>query len=244
MPSEPALSGVEAHTVSTTLSLRASQAAEKLNVASDFGWRRSSRLTTKLVEGMGFSPGGTSAAEAATENRPLIAALKACPERSRRALRHPRSGFFPQPVRTLNLPFRVSHGLLPQSRFHSDALGPLRRQRHNVARDERAIYFEGNLIAVPRALDGDVIGHAAELARGVKAAPVARNDRRDHQPVIAGADSQNPLRDGVIVPCSRAGQPRILGFAVGARVAAGDHLRIYVRLAAVDVADFLAGRRI
>ena len=61
-----------------TLILRLHRLLEKLNVAPDFGWRRPSRPAAKLAKEMGFSPRGTSAAEAATESRSLIAALKRC----------------------------------------------------------------------------------------------------------------------------------------------------------------------
>ena len=61
---------------------------------------------------------------------------------------------------------------------------------------------------------------------------------------MLGPDAQDPLRDGDVVPGGRAGQPGVLGLAVGGRVLAGDHLGVDVRLAAVHVADLLARRRV
>ena len=53
---------------------------------------------------------------------------------------------------------------------------------------------------------------------------------------------EDPLADRDHVPGRGPGQPRVLGLAVGRRVAPRDHLRVDVRLAAVDVRDRLARR--
>ena len=108
----------------------------------------------------------------------------------------------------------------------------------------RAIDSQGNPIARALALDGDVVGDAAKFARGGEAWPRFGNHRGNLQAVVSDADAQNPLRDGVVIPRRGAGEPGVLGFAVGGRVLAGDHLRIDIRLAAVQVADLLARRGI
>src|SRR5271157_2494218 len=131
---------------------------------------------------------------------------------------------------------------LMQRRFDRDTLGARRRQWHEVSLDRRAIHFEANLVAVSGTLHFDLIRHAAEFAAGLEAAPAFRNNRRDQQALEGRADAQNPLRDGVVVPRGRAGQPRVLGFSIGGSIAPGDHLRINVRLATVDIADLFARR--
>src|ERR1019366_9986593 len=117
-------------------------------------------------------------------------------------------------------------------------------QGHEGARHGRAIHFERNLVAVSGALNFDVIGHAAEFAGGLKAAPAFRDDRRDQQAIVGRADAKNPLRDRVVVPGGGAGEPGVLGFSKRRSVTPGDHLGVNVGLAAVDVADFLASGRI
>ena len=66
------------------------------------------------------------------------------------------------------------------------------------------------------------------------------DDRGDFETVIGGADAKDPLGDGDVVPGGSAGQPGVLGFAVGRRVAAGDHLGVDVRLATVQIAELFA----
>ena len=56
--------------------------------------------------------------------------------------------------------------------------------------------------------------HAAEASHGSEARPALRNRRRDVQAVVGRTDPENPLRDGIVVPGRRAGEPGILGFAV------------------------------
>ena len=62
------------------------------------------------------------------------------------------------------------------------------------------------------------------------------------EPVVLRPDAQDPLGDRHVVPGRRPGQPRVLGLAVGRRVAPGDHLGVDVRLAAMDLRDRLARR--
>ncbi len=97
-------------------------------------------------------------------------------------------------------------------------------------------------IALAFPLDGDVVDHSAEDARGGEARPALGNHRSDLQAVERSAHAQNPLHDGVVIPGRRAGEPGVLGLAEGGRVLAGDHLRVDIRLAAVQVADLLARR--
>jgi hypothetical protein len=74
--------------------------------------------------------------------------------------------------------------------------------------------------------------------------PVFGNDRSDLKAVERGADAENPLHDGVVVPRRRAGEPGVLGLAEGGRILAGDHLRVDIGLAAVQIADLFARRGI
>src|ERR1019366_5892389 len=133
---------------------------------------------------------------------------------------------------------------LTQRRFDGYDFGVRRGHRHEVALHGRAVHFERNLVAVSGTLHLDVIGHAAEFAGGLESAPAFRDDRRDQQPIVGRADAKNPLRDGVVVPGGRAGEPRVFRFPMRGSVAAGDHLSVNVGFAAVDVADFLASGRI
>ena len=109
----------------------------------------------------------------------------------------------------------------------------VRRQGDNVSFDRLAVHVEGD--RVPRActLHGNVVGSAAKDARGLESGPVAWNDRSDLQSGVGRPDAQDPLGDGDIVVGSGAGEPRVLGLAVGWGVAPGDHLGIDVRLAAM-----------
>jgi len=107
---------------------------------------------------------------------------------------------------------RATRQSLTQRRFDRDTLGARRGQWHEVSLDRRAIHFETHLVAFSGALHFDLIRHPAEFAAGLEAAPAFRNNRRDLQPLVRRADAQNPLRDGVVVPGGRAGQPGVLGF--------------------------------
>jgi len=89
-----------------------------------------------------------------------------------------------------------------------------------------------------------MISYAAPRKRrvAVEARPRGRDDRVDPEAVEFGPDAEDPLGDRDEVPCGGAGQPGVLRLPVGGRVPAGDHLRVDVRLAAVHLADRLAGR--
>ena len=99
-------------------------------------------------------------------------------------------------------------------------------------------------VALRRPRHLDVVGRAPEPPRRPEPGPGAGDHGLHPQAVVLGADAQDPLADRHHVPGRRPGQPRVLGLAVGGRVAPRDHLGVDVRLAAVHVRDRLAGRRV
>ena len=80
------------------------------------------------------------------------------------------------------------------------------------------------LFHMVRILDGHMVSRTAEISSGGKAVERGRNTRIDHQSVIIRADTQNILGDVKECPCSRSGQPAVLGFTEVLGVLAGDHL--------------------
>ena len=92
--------------------------------------------------------------------------------------------------------------------------------------DILAVDDHGNdaLLHMVRILDSHVVSRTAEISSGGKAVERGRNARIDHQSVIIRADAQNVLGDVKECPCSRSGQPAVLGFTEVPSVLAGDHL--------------------
>src|ERR1039457_2287136 len=136
------------------------------------------------------------------------------------------------------------HMMLVQRHFYGYVRAAIGRRRNHVARYWLAIYRQIHGIARPFATHCDLVRHAAEPAHGVETRPPLRNRGCDLQAIVGGTYPENPLHDGVVIPRRGAGQPGVLGFAMGGRVAPGDHLRVDTRLAAVHVADWLARRRV
>jgi hypothetical protein len=92
--------------------------------------------------------------------------------------------------------------------------------------DILAVDGHGNdpLFHMVRVLDGHVVSRTAEISSGGKAIQRGRNTRIDHQSVIIRADAQNVLGDVKERPCSRSGQPAVLGLTEILGIFAGDHL--------------------
>ena len=61
----------------------------------------------------------------------------------------------------------------------------------------------------------------------------------DPEPVVFGADAQEVLGDGDVVPGGLAWESGVLGLAAVGGVGAGDHLGVDVGLGAVGVLDVL-----
>ena len=118
----------------------------------------------------------------------------------------------------------------------------LARDRHDVALHIDAVDDEPSDPAAPP--HRDLVRRTAEAPPRGEPGPRRRQARVDAQPVVVGTDAEDPLRDRDVVPRRSPGQPRVLRLAVGRRVAARDHLRVDVGLAAVDLADLLARRRV
>ncbi len=121
---------------------------------------------------------------------------------------------------------------------------PLTGNRNGVSFHFLAVDRKSDLVALTLALDLDFIGHATILARCLEAFPRGRNHRRNLESVERGVNAKDLLNDGVVVPRRGSRQPGVLCFAVRGSVLAGDHLRIDVGLATVQIADHFARRRI
>src|SRR5512146_2814006 len=87
--------------------------------------------------------------------------------------------------------------------------------RDQRAADRLAIHGQADGAARPGPADGNLVGHAAVLAGGTEAFPAAGDHRLHAQPIQLGADAEDPLADGHVVPGARAGEPGVLGLAVG-----------------------------
>ena len=92
--------------------------------------------------------------------------------------------------------------------------------------DILAVDDHGNdaLLHMVRVLDSHMVSRTAEISSGGKAIQRGRNTRIDHQSVIIRADTQNILGDVKERPCSRSGQPAVLGLPEIPGILARDHL--------------------
>ena len=128
--------------------------------------------------------------------------------------------------------------LAPQPDF--DMVLSLRQiWRDQVARDNLSIdsHFDHALADLHWIMDNDVEFTTSKYASRRESAPGGWDAGVDAQAIIFGADAEDPLGDGNIVPGCRAGQPRVFRLTVHGGVTSGNHLGIDVRLAFVDFAD-------
>src|ERR1035441_8653758 len=96
---------------------------------------------------------------------------------------------------------------LGQNTLDRNFLPSIRGRRHDISLNRHAVHGEGDAIAVAFSLDGDGVNHSAEDSRRGKSRPGFGNHRGNLQAVESGAHAENPLRDGVVVPRRRAGEP-------------------------------------
>jgi hypothetical protein len=59
--------------------------------------------------------------------------------------------------------------------------------------------------------------------------------RIDDEPIVIGTDAQEVLAEGDEAPGRGTAEPAVLGLPIVFGIAAGDHLRIDVRLGVMDV---------
>ncbi len=113
--------------------------------------------------------------------------------------------------------------------------------RNDVALNSVAVNSHG-LDALLRAcgvVNLDNVGRAAELSGNGKALHIVGDTGVNHKTCIVSTDAENVLRNIEEGPGSSTGEPAILSLAVILSVTTCDHLRIYIRLGAVNITDVL-----
>jgi len=114
-------------------------------------------------------------------------------------------------------------------------------RRNDVAIDLLAVYNEGNdaLLYAGGVVNFDDVCVAAETTGNGEALHLCGDAGINHQTGVISADTEDVLRDVEEGPGCSTGQPGVLCLAVVLCIAASYHLRVDIRLGAVNFADLL-----